>query len=138
MEHLATVSLSFALMNPIYWLFARIHNGFYTLMPNAVVEQLPVATIFILNIFLVAPITEGLLIIEALTNMYFGTIGTVIVWLLISAFNYYWLLDKKKVALILRDYPVKPTSKGYAKTFFGAMVLFTLFISLFSIARLIK
>jgi hypothetical protein len=126
------------LMNPIYWLFARIYHYGHTLLPQAIVEQLPVATVFVLSGWLLFPLIQVVLLLEMVLNVQIGTGGTVVLWLLLSALLHYLLVDKQRVSHILHRYPVNPTSKGRARAFFGLLVFIALFLSLFPIARFLQ
>jgi hypothetical protein len=125
-------------MNPIYWLFARIYHYSHTLLPEAIVEQLPAATVLVLSTWLLFPLIQLVFLLETALNFEIGTTGSVLLWLMISALNYYLLVDKQRVRHILHRYPVNPTSKARAKAFFGILVLIALFLSLFPIDRFLR
>ncbi|GAB3312117.1 hypothetical protein ACFQT0_12325 [Hymenobacter humi] len=125
-------------MNPIHWLFARLFHNIHTLKPDAIVEQLPVAALIALNVLLLTPIIQAVMLVEMAFNISIGTPGTVALWLIVSAVNYYLLLGQESVAQVLSRYPAKPTSKGRAMTFFSALVLLTLLMSWFPISGMLR
>jgi hypothetical protein len=125
-------------MNPIHWFFAHIFHYIRTVKPDAIVDQLPVATLFVINVLLLTPIIQIVLLIETIFNINIGAIGIVGLWLMICMLNRYLLLGKDTVAKILVNYPVKPTSKNRAKAFFGMLVFFTLLMKLFPLARMLQ
>lgn len=101
-------------------------------------EQLPTATVFVLSVWLLFPLIEVVLLLETALNVQIGTGGTVLLWLILSALLHHLLVDKQRVSRILHRYPVQPTSKGYARAFFGILIFIALFLSLFPIDRFLR
>jgi membrane protease YdiL (CAAX protease family) len=124
-------------MNPVYWLFARVLRYIHTLKPEAIESQLPVATVFVLKVLLLTPLIQAMMLVELGFSLDIGALGIVAVWLLLARVTWWWF-DEERVARILRDYPVNPTSKGRAVAFFSALVLLTLLLQLFPLARLLQ
>lgn len=100
-------------------------------MPDAKAEKLPEAALLILNAFLLLPLIQVVMLAEDILDINVETIITVILWLTMCYINRRVLLTNNRAARILTRYPVKSTSKVWAKVFFGTLLLITLLMAFF-------
>ena len=125
-------------MNPLHWLFARLHCYILVLKLDAIADKVPEAAVLGVNSFLLFPLVWVILTAEDVFGFDGGKVAPVAVWLGACWLTRRHLLQQDTVRRALNHYPVRAPTKDGGKAFIAALILIALLLTLFPFRQIMR